>query len=217
MVAISAASVAIMTAQANERLDEKLDRLSRAVNLCLENDLREPALVLLYALVDAMAWLDRPEGKADVLREDFQRWAEAYVVPHLGAGINGTDLYGARCGLLHSHTAGSRLNRQGSARKILYERREDPGRISAPLGLNEAQDPAILIIESFAEAIWSGVAQFRRDLAADEGRWAIVRGRVLDSYFRDFEIWQRSPEEELRAVEEQVASLFPIPGRNWEA
>src|SRR5256886_4727823 len=33
-----------------------------------------------------------------------------------------TDLYGARCGLVHSSTGESRLHRQGRARKVFYYR-----------------------------------------------------------------------------------------------
>lgn len=83
-----------------------------------EKDHYLQALIILYAAIDTLAWGRRATG--DVTRADFCNWVDQYMEPEKNLGCTAMDLYGARCGLLHSGVAESRKSRQGQASEIWY-------------------------------------------------------------------------------------------------
>src|ERR1035437_952786 len=81
-----------------------------------------PALVLLYSAIDVFASLVRPETEPDTNGGYFKKWAEDYMIGPSRLKIASDDLWGARCGLLHTHSPSSRDSRRGKARKLAYYR-----------------------------------------------------------------------------------------------
>jgi hypothetical protein len=84
-------------------LTQNISNHFNAINLCLSNNLRMPALVLIYSGIDMLAALGRPQSNPNVTRKDFINWCEHYLVP---AGFNQCtpiDLYAARCGVVHTY------------------------------------------------------------------------------------------------------------------
>src|SRR5207245_8304759 len=98
--------------EAEAQFERKVRQLVAALEACLTANRWEPTLILLYAGIDAMAWLDRPASQRDVIEADFVQWAERYLLSQPSPGLTGEDLYGARCGLLHSHTGESKKHRR---------------------------------------------------------------------------------------------------------
>jgi hypothetical protein len=81
-----------------------------------------PAMVLMYSLVDSLAWAGADRKAAPNLRR-FETWAKRWLLPLLPSStpaITETDLYAARCGVLHTGTGVSDLYLSGKARRILY-------------------------------------------------------------------------------------------------
>jgi hypothetical protein len=74
------------------------------------------ALIVLYSAIDTLAWASKKTG--DVTPRDFCRWVADYMRPVENIGCTPRDLYGARCALLHSSGAESRLSRRGRAAPI---------------------------------------------------------------------------------------------------
>jgi hypothetical protein len=91
-----------------------------AIELCFSNEFITPSLVLIYSTIDIMAWLDRDKNHTDVQESDFKKWVETYLLPNLKTSCTSTDIYGARCSLLHSGSAESRKSREGKASEIYY-------------------------------------------------------------------------------------------------
>ncbi len=93
-----------------------------AAELCISNKLILPAVKLIYSTIDILAWLSVEEEEHS--GHDFIKWAERYVIPHIGLGnCNGVDLWGARCGILHMATAESKPTRKKSpnaAIRVVY-------------------------------------------------------------------------------------------------
>ena len=71
------------------------------------------AIILIYAGMDAMAFLDMPAGQDEVTRTDFMKWTDRYIRFPCKEQLTGADLYGARCSLLHVYGADSRMSRTG--------------------------------------------------------------------------------------------------------
>lgn len=89
---------------------------------CLQVRQHLPALVLMYTLIDSLAWA-ASFGSKEGVRQRFESWASTWLIPKLAPlamSVTATDLYGGRCAVLHTLTGESDLSVSGHARKILY-------------------------------------------------------------------------------------------------
>ncbi|MEQ1525796.1 MAG: hypothetical protein ABL911_03490 [Gallionella sp.] len=78
-----------------------------------------PALVLIYSLIDSIAWAAAKNRNAGV-RNNFEQWVTEWLLPELSANLTATDLYAARCAVLHTLTGTSDLFSKGAAKRIIY-------------------------------------------------------------------------------------------------
>ena len=89
--------------------------IKRDIEVALTNERYRAATILIYAGMDAMAFLNMPAGHTEVSRDDFIRWAERYVRFPCREQLTGADLYGARCAMLHAYGVVSRIVEPGIA------------------------------------------------------------------------------------------------------
>lgn len=165
-----------MTQQAFERMTQEL---LVATDALLKSELRLPGLVLIYAGIDIMASLNRPQEKEAVTRSDFIQWAEEYLLRVGRLGCEARDLYGARCGLLHTYSAESALSEAEEAKEIWYAwgtgRPEDLQRLIEAQGITAA---SAIHIDDLMAAFRRGVKLFERSLYDDPERAELVYGRA---------------------------------------
>jgi hypothetical protein len=89
--------------------------LLASIDDCASKGRLLPCLTLLYSGMDVMASLDALPNESN--QASFVRWVERYL------SINDCtplDIYAARCGIVHTFAADSRLARDGRAKKIAY-------------------------------------------------------------------------------------------------
>lgn len=179
--------------EAIEQLERKIWGLFHAVKACLDERLWEPGLILFYSVVDALAWLDCPREQADVTRADFMKWVTTYLLPIPGADCTAADLYAARCGLLHTHTAESKLSRNARAKRVFYHR-VVAGEIIGVINLRMSGklEPAWVDVDALLQRFEQGLVRFAQDLAADPDRFTCAAERVLLSYLSEV-VWHESP------------------------
>ncbi|MCG5239215.1 hypothetical protein ACIU1J_00970 [Azospirillum doebereinerae] len=155
------------------KVDDHLD----AIALCLDNDLRTPALVLIYTGIDIMAALSRPALVKKTGKRQFIKWAEHHMGCQERIGVSGLDLYAARCGIVHTATAESSLSDDGNARRIFYSW----GHRDKPEPTAGAEIPGrtdvVVRIEDLADALCASVALFRREVRDDPVLASLVRRR----------------------------------------
>ena len=96
------------------------------IDLCLRQECLVSAVALIFSGIDSLAALTRPIDAANTSRSVFIAWIEQFLLPGSGLGCSAIDFYAARCGVLHTHSADSDLQRQGSARPLIYEWRQGP-------------------------------------------------------------------------------------------
>jgi len=148
-----------------------------AIDLCLKNQFIVPTLILIYSGIDSVAWLGLPPDKDDVGRKNFIDWADNYMECEQKLGVRGIDLYAARCGVLHTHTADSRLSREQSATRIFYANGDrDPDEANAinrQLGLSEV----VIKIEDLFGAFSHGLNRFGEAVTANKELEASVLSR----------------------------------------
>jgi hypothetical protein len=131
-----------------------------------------PALVLLYSAIDVFASLVRPEAEADTNGGHFKKWTEDYIIGPSRLTIAPEDLWGARCGLLHTHSPSSRDSRQAKARKLAYYRActltPDMQRmLESTLKLVQTRGELPVDVDDLYAAFEDGVRRFLADIQRD--------------------------------------------------
>jgi hypothetical protein len=159
-------------------MQEHAEQIKRGMELCLENRIVLPAVILLFSGVDAFGFLDSNEPYA--IQKTFVAWAEKYMDGFLKKkGINGLDLYSARCGLLHTGQAPSKLVDSGQARELWYR---FGGEWHVNVMTNTPQPPVLIDVEEFVGAFNNGVEQFIMDAEADPA--LMTRAIAKERFFR---------------------------------
>jgi hypothetical protein len=92
--------------------------LGSGIDACIEKKYIGPALILIYSGIDTVGWLSSNEDYAT--RNSFMKWVDAYLLKEKPLQCTSLELYAARCGLLHTFTADSKLSSTGEARRICY-------------------------------------------------------------------------------------------------
>jgi hypothetical protein len=94
--------------------------LATSIGLLLDNKFKTPALILTFTGIDIMASLAIPDNQEKVTRKDFIDWVDKYILNGNEHKCKGIDIYGARCGLLHSYSANSTLHQDNKAKLVVY-------------------------------------------------------------------------------------------------
>ena len=151
----------------------------RGIQLCLSDALVVPALALLYSGIDVLGYLG--SSQASATRRTFIDWSDQYLASFLGVkGISGTDLYSARCGVLHTGQAPSDMVNSGKARELWYRFR---GESHINL-LTSTPQPAVLIdIEELSQAFEAAMDAFSADLGSN-ATLAAQAGAKAEVFFR---------------------------------
>ena len=171
------------------RIAYHLSERLTAIELCFAQDCVLSGLTLLYSGIDSAAWLFSPRSQLDVKRFDFVQWCDKYMIPGSDLPCSGVDLYAARCALLHTYTARSKLSREGKAKKLFYAH----GEIQLNQHINDMTDEArrtsyLVHVSSLLAAFRNGVAGFFSDIAVDPAlceRVTIRAKTALLPYTRD--------------------------------
>lgn len=126
----------------------------RAIGTCLNADLPEAALALIYSGIDTLGLLAAPPAVQDASGDTFKQWCEKYILarvqPVEGGPVNAIDLWAARCGVLHN--------------QIWYHL---DGRAGVNLIMASAMPPLGIDIQNLAMAFKEGGMACRTDINQD--------------------------------------------------
>ncbi len=117
------------------------------------------------------------------------QWVETYMDFDSGT-VPGIELYGARCGMLHTYGPISDLSRKGKARLIGYSVGGGPDVIESSV----VEGLILVSVEGLAFAFFRGIAKYLDVLIADDEKRATVTPRLLQM-FHELELnsEQRAP------------------------
>jgi hypothetical protein len=97
----------------------------KAMGTLWDAELPEAMLTIIYSGMDSFGLLAAPPGVLDASGNTFRQWCEKYILTRLqsvdGTPITSTDLWAARCGILHTSTPLSRLERDGKVRQLFHQ------------------------------------------------------------------------------------------------
>lgn len=105
-------------------LDEMVSRYVTGANQAaaslFEKQLYGFFLVIVYSTIDTFGFLNAPVGQTEATGDSFRAWTGRYLLPRAMDPYTPEDLWGARCGVLHTFGTASRWARQGKARQLQY-------------------------------------------------------------------------------------------------
>jgi len=127
-----------------------------------------PAFILMYSGMDILGSMIRPKGNADTSGADFTSWADNFMLKGSSLHVTADDLWGARCGVLHTATARSRNSREGKAREVHYVRGDINFAKFAQAEFDKAGEPKVVIdVDSLFNAFYEGVERFSKAVQND--------------------------------------------------
>jgi hypothetical protein len=99
-----------------------------SIKECYEKNYMNTVLILLYSYIDQMAYLNMDEkDKLGVEKEfqekdDFKRWVDEFMLsnPKCKLACTSSDIYSARCGIIHTRTPFSKDVKKDKAEMLLY-------------------------------------------------------------------------------------------------
>lgn len=141
------------------------------IEVVLHEECMVSAVTLMFAAIDALSALSRPVDQSGTNKRIFMNWVNRYMLPSSALSCTADDLYGARCGVLHTYSPASSLHDKGEARQIFYEWRNGP---SADSGTPVPPGALIVEVEGLHAALKRGIRAFLQDAELDRD----IRGRV---------------------------------------
>jgi hypothetical protein len=154
-----------------EPFHKNLGEMLVAAERCVSLGQHMPALTLIYALIDSLAW-SAADQKSDGVRKRFEAWVATWLMPHLSVhapDISPTDLYAARCAVLHSLTGDSDLSRAGKAKRVMYAwGTADSNVLRAAIQKSNMPDHVGLHFKDLLASLFSAVEAFLESANNDE-------------------------------------------------
>jgi hypothetical protein len=196
----------------NNSLKLAFSQLLTAIDLCIAARLRPPALILLYSGIDIAAALDSAKPS---VRERFIDWVDKYLLPGSSLKCTADDLYGARCGLVHTYSPVSDLSKTGKVNTISYAWKPSTEAqlqklVNAGAELSRRVNAPIETFipvqgEGLIESFRSGIAVFLADLENDPARANVAHAKV-GHFFSDLSA--ERAEDMLKTAEEVLGIKF---------
>lgn len=147
------------------------------MHACISRRCIGSALVLCYSAIDHLSWLNLPPGRVEVGPQDFIKFADKYVIPDSSVDCTGIDLYGARCGLLHTYTPESGLTMRGKATPIGYSWGTEPA--IPRQQLQQAGAKWVMVhVETLCQAVERGALKFWSNVEGDTQKLSVVNQRA---------------------------------------
>ena len=157
----------------------RIGEIVQASNLCLNSKFPSAALSLIYVALDTTASLDyrlrkeRPGAR-------FVKWVDRYIVGSGDLPCSARDLYGARCGLLHTYSARSHLSSTEKVAEIWYAFHDhDADMFRKAVRKRGLKRVVILSLDGLTQAVANGITAFISDLESEQSLadWAISKAK----------------------------------------
>lgn len=169
---------------------EYIESSCGSYKLLLEKGYLGQALIVMYSTMDALGLLLAPIEQETATGATFKAWARKCFLPHANPelDINDSDLWGARCGVLHTFTSEFDSSRNKTARQIQYFLGDSRSPIGKALSAAAKEiDGGIHIMVSiediaacFYRSLSSSVEEFAK-LCADNPAHEARLGKVLQA------------------------------------
>lgn len=137
----------------------------KSIDLLLENELQGQALIIFYSAIEALGLLDSESSNVRSTNKTFKNWAEKYLLTDQSLKFSSTDLWGARCGVLHTFMRESDLSREAKAKTLVYFSEKHPhvaAYEAATIDIGKGEIIPVRL-EQLVRAFYSGMSIFKAD------------------------------------------------------
>ncbi len=100
--------------------EKNISELINTIDSVFSSKAYLPSLILIYSAIDIMAWLNRNKNHQYSDGSDFKAWVSTYLLPDSNLKCSSIDLWAARCSIVHTYTAVSRLSDTDKAKQLYY-------------------------------------------------------------------------------------------------
>jgi hypothetical protein len=159
----------------NDPLDNVIDGILRPINVLLRNNCYGASLVLIYSAIDTMAYSSLRPGDAQT-RAVFINWVDRYLRFDGDQQLTGADVYGARCGVLHTFGVDSDMFRNGRCRQLLY--RVGEGQSPVVYAPDHHPDSVVVNIHALRDAFINALVAYLDETVQDQARFDQVLGQL---------------------------------------
>lgn len=158
-----------------------LNQQFNALTALRETRLPGPFLTIYFSTIDIYSSIWSGE-EVDGIR--YKQFCDKYIIKHLPA-LTTTELWSARCSIIHSASSESRLSKKGKAREFLYS--WGPSGKHATLdkiipGLTNPEKYVAVSFEQLEDALHKGITEFAEDLSKDSTLAAGCMLRLTKTY-----------------------------------
>ena len=149
--------------------------IKKGIQVTVENNCYGSAIILILSSIDSMAFLNMPESQTDVTKTDFIDWVDRYIKYPCKEKLTGSDLYGARCAMLHTYGVVSKMSRDGKCRMVGYMSDAVP-----EVRFNPCVDKKLVLVSvpALAEAFYKGIDQFLVNLFTNKEKARVAEDRL---------------------------------------
>jgi len=146
--------------------EENVTALLESIEDCLDKRRLLPCLILVYSGIDIISSLEpgRASGSA------FMAWADKYLLKAVPLACTPSDLWGARCGILHTFSAESDMSKKGQARCIVYAWGNANTGDLASAGKELGRHECVIHMRELINGFRSGLANYVEEVMRDDNR-----------------------------------------------
>jgi hypothetical protein len=151
--------------------------IRRAIDVVIANECFAAAVVLIFAGIDAMANLNRPDASDFSAPEDFRRWVATYFCLEGETQVTPEEWWAARNAVVHTFGAYSKAHRTPGVRVLGWMVGSRPY-----VRHNPRVEPDLVLVDilGMREAFFAGINRFL--IEAFAARPAIMEQRIGDLF-----------------------------------
>jgi len=156
-----------------------ITQMTISISSCIIAKQIIPSLILIYSCIDMLGYLNMPKSKEKNGRKDFIEWAETYLRPNMKEqNWNGIDLFGARCGLLHTLTYESELLKNGKIKMISYAWGNHKSSGLTKIYNDKNIDSIVIHVDDLYHGLLAGIQAFMKESSLDFDRFETILNRT---------------------------------------
>jgi hypothetical protein len=145
-------------------------RRIEAVDCLLAHGFITQACQMIHCLIERIAYLNLADSKTENGSEDYREVINQYIMPRLsGVPYDANDLFGQRCGAIHSGTHQGQGNAGKKQRNFKWQYKDYAAKCR---NLADCQNTIDADLETFWLAVRQGTQEFFRQ---HSGKWTAVQ------------------------------------------
>jgi hypothetical protein len=136
----------------------------QGIQACLDQQCLVSSVTLIFSAIDALAALTRPVTQPETDGATFQAWVKRFFHPEKKLNCTSVDLWGARCGVLHTYSPEAPRASRAGARRVYYQWRQGPNAVDKrPLPAGSL----VIVIEDLHAALISAIHTYVEEACCD--------------------------------------------------